>query len=305
MLWLHNRPLALTALLVCLTLSNGAMARQATYATPKDAFEALLAAVKSGNVDKIAAVLGPQGRALANSGDEVADQSAREGFIAAYDKKHEIEQKGDTTATLILGNVDFPFPIPLVASNGKWRFDTTAGADEILNRRIGENELAAIAVMHAYVDAQREYAEVDHDGKGVQYARRLLSSDNKKDGLYWPNAEGEAESPFGPLIANARAEGYSRHAGAPTPYHGYLFRMLNAQGKDAKDGERNFIEGGRMIGGFGLIAVPAKYGNSGIMTFIVNQDGTVYQRDLGPATIKAAAAVKSFNPDATWKAAQP
>ena len=201
---------------------------------------------------------------------------------------------------LLIGKDEFPFPIPIVADAGAWHFDTDAGAVEILDRRIGENELAAIEVLRAYVDAQREYAEADRDGNGVQYAPKLLSSEGKKDGLFWPTAEGEPESPFGPLIAEARAEGYRRKADGPTPYHGYLFKVLTAQGKDAPGGARDYVIGGRMIGGFGLVAAPAEYGNSGVMTFIVDHGGVVFQKDLGPETSRKAAAMKVFDPDGTW-----
>lgn len=286
-----------------LCLGGGATdAKPATYASPQEAVDALVASVKSGNPNDILKVLGQEGRKLASSGDEVADAAARERFTAAYDEAHEVrEAPGGGPYTLYLGRDDYPFPIPIVSSAGKWWFDTAAGADEILARRIGENELSAIEVMHAYVDAQREYAEADRDGKGVQYARRLLSSDGKADGLYWPTEEGEPESPLGPLVADARAEGYSARKERPTPYHGYVFRVLTAQGKDASGGARDFVVGGRMIGGFALVAIPAIYGASGIMTFIVNQDGVVYQRDLGPDTAHIAGRMATFDPHPPWE----
>ncbi len=277
-----------------------AASQQATYKSPQEAADALVAAVKSGGIDGIVAVLGAKGRELASSGDDVADTAARERFGTAYAERHDLKTEGDGRAVLIIGKDDFPFPIPIVADAGKWRFDTDAGAVEILDRRIGENELAAIEVLRAYVDAQREYAEADRDGNGVQYAHKLLSSEGRKDGLYWPTAEGEPESPFGPLIAEARAEGYRRKTDGPTPYHGYLFRVLTAQGKDAQGGPRDYVIGGRMIGGFGLVAAPAEYGNSGVMTFIVDHDGVVFQKDLGEDTSRKAAAMSVFNPDGTW-----
>ena len=213
---------------------------------------------------------------------------------------HELKEEDGSRAVLIIGKDAFPFPIPIVAATGAWHFDTPAGVEEILDRRIGENELAAIEVLRAYVDAQREYAEADHDGKGPQYAQRLLSSDGKRDGLYWPAAENEPASPFGPLIAEAHAEGYRKQTDSPQPYHGYLFRILTSQGTDAAGGARDYVVSGRMIGGFGLIATPAEYGNSGVKTLLVNQDGVVFEKDLGPETTSLAAAVTSFNPDASW-----
>jgi hypothetical protein len=274
--------------------------RQVRYPSPEVAVEGLIAAVRSGDVRMIVNVLGPEGRELASSGDPVADKAARERFTTAYDEAHQIKQ-GDTRATLVIGKDDFPFPIPLVATNGMWRFDTAEGVEEILDRRIGENEISAIEVLRAAVDAQREYAEADRDGKGVQYARRLLSSEGTYDGLYWPEEEGEPESPLGPLVGYAQAQGYTAHQGRPTPYHGYIFRVLTAQGPDAKGGARDYIANGRMIGGFALVASPAEYGNSGVMTFIVNADGDVYQRDLGPSTARTAAAMRAFDPDASWR----
>ena len=272
----------------------------ATYKSPQEAVDALVAAVKSGGIDGIVAVLGQKGRELASSGDAVSDDAARDRFETAYAESHDLKAEGDARVVLLIGNDEFPFPIPIVAEAGAWRFDTEAGAVEILDRRIGENELAAIAVLRAYVDAQREYAEADRDGNGVQYAHKLLSSDGKKDGLFWPTAEGEAQSPFGPLIAEAAAEGYRHKVDGPTPYHGYLFKVLTAQGENAPGGARDYVVGSRMIGGFGLVAAPAEYGNSGVMTFIVDHDGVVFQKDLGDETSQAAATMRAFDPDSTW-----
>jgi hypothetical protein len=271
-----------------------AAVKQATYKSPQEAVDALVAAVKSGATSGIVAVLGPEGEELASSGDPVADQAARQRFEAAYDESHELKQEGEGRAVLIIGKDKFPFPIPVVADAGAWRFDTAAGSEENLDHRIGANELAAIEVAHAYVDAQREYAAVDHDGKGVQYARKLLSSEGKMDGLYWPMAEGGDESPLGPLVAKARAEGYRRASVSQTPpaYHGNIFRVLTRQGKDARGGAQDYIIDGRMIGGFGLVVAPAEYGNSGVMTFITNHDGDVFEKDLGPDTSAIAVAIQ-------------
>ena len=199
-----------------LTLAASA-AEGLSFSSPQAAVDALMAAVKDGSVDQIAAVLGPKGRELASSGDQVADETARQRFYSAYEESHELKEDGSSRAVLLVGKDEFPFPIPIVAAAGAWRFDTQAGAEEILDRRIGENEFAAIKVLGAYVDAQHEYAEVDHDGKGVRYAQRLLSSDGKQDGLYWPTTGNEPESPFGPMVAEARAENYEARSGGPAP----------------------------------------------------------------------------------------
>ena len=287
--------------LLCATPPPMAEAKQSTFRSSQEAVDALVTAVRSGKPDDIVAVLGPEGRELVSSGDNVADAAARDRFIKAYDEAHKIEQAADNRAILVVGADDFPFPIPLVEATGAWRFDTAAGKEEILDRRIGANELAAIEVVRAYVDAQREYAEADRDGNGPQYARHLMSTEGKRDGLYWPTAEGETESPIGPLVGEARAEGYTRHSGGPTPYHGYVFRILTEQGINAEGGARDYIVGGRMIGGFGLVAAPAQYGNSGVMSFIVNQDGKVFEKDLGADTEDLAASMTNFNPNSSWK----
>ena len=287
--------------LLCATPPPMAEAKQSTFRSSQEAVDALVTAVRSGKPDDIVAALGPEGRELVSSGDNVADAAARDRFIKAYDEAHKIEQAADNRAVLVVGADDFPFPIPLVEATGAWRFDTAAGKEEILDRRIGANELAAVEVVRAYVDAQREYAEADRDGNGPQYARHLMSTEGKRDGLYWPTAEGETESPIGPLVGEARAEGYTRHSGAPTPYHGYVFRILTDQGSNAEGGARDYIVGGRMIGGFGLVAAPAQYGNSGVMSFIVNQDGKVFEKDLGTDTEDLAASMTNFNPDSSWK----
>lgn len=287
-------------LAVSVAVTAPAGAGQATYMSPQAAVDALVDAAKSGDLDAILDVLGSDSREIVSSGDAVADANARKRFVTAYDEKHEIHQAGSGPTILYVGKDDFPFPLPLVAEGGRWRFDTAAGTEEILDRRIGANELAAIEVLRAYVDAQREYAEVDHDGRGVQYARRLMSTDGKHDGLYWPTTEGEAESPLGPLVAEARAEGYRRGTARQTPYHGYLFRILTAQGDNAEGGPREYIARGRMIGGFAMIATPAEYGNSGVKSFIVNQDGEIFEKDLGEGSARVAGRIEAFDPGTGW-----
>jgi hypothetical protein len=276
---------------------------QEQFSTPDAAVDALVGAARLGDAKAIVAVLGPDGNAIVSSGDPVADSNTREKFVAAYDVKHAIEPEGDGTQTLIIGDDDWPFPIPLVNTAGAWQFDTGAGLDEILRRRVGRNELSAIEVARAYVQAQNEYAELDPAGlgRGV-YAQRIVSHPGKKDGLYWPTAEGQPPSPLGQLAAQASAEGY-KAGKAPIPYHGYYYRILTRQGADAPGGAYDYLVKGKMRGGFALLAFPAEYGNSGIMTFMVNHDGTVFQKDLGPKTAKLVRRMESFAPDQTWATA--
>jgi hypothetical protein len=287
----------LCAAFVCLCQSALA---QEPFATPEEAAGALVDAAKSQDQKKLLTVLGPDGKAVVSSGDPIADANARDNFVSAYDAKHTVELEGDGSQTLVIGNDDWPFPIPLVKKGGKWQFDTAAGLDEILRRRVGRNELAAIQVCLAYVQAQNEYASLDPAGLGPHvYAQRIVSRPGKKDGLYWQTAESDPPSPFGDLAAKASAEGY-KAGQTPIPYHGYYYRILTRQGANAPGGAYDYLAKGKMIGGFALVAYPAQYGNSGIMTFIVNQDGTVFQKDLGRQTDKLARKIDSFDPDQTW-----
>ena len=288
-----------TAILLCAAASV-ASAQQA-FKTPDEAASALASAAKTGDRKAIVTVLGPDGEDIVSSGDEVADAQTRQKFVAAYDAKHEIAMDGDNKATVVVGLEDFPLPIPLVRKDGMWRFDTAAGRDEILFRRIGKNELEAIQASLAYVDAQKEYAEKDRTGAGVNtYAQRIISQPGKKDGLYWPTSPGEEASPLGELVAQATRQGYSA-GGGRTPFHGYYFKILTKQGAAAPGGEMDYVVRGKMIGGFALVAYPAEYRNSGVMTFLVNHAGTVYQKDLGPNTPRLAERMTSFNPDPSWQ----
>src|SRR5262245_46093086 len=254
---------------------------QQAIKTPDEAANALVQAAKAGDMKALVTVLGPDGEDIVSSGDEVADKATREKFVAAYDAKHKIDLDGDNKATMVIGQEDFPLPIPIVRKDGMWRFDTAAGRDERLLRRIGKNERDAIQSALAYVDAQNEYAEKDRTGAGVNtYAQRIISQRGKKDGLYWPTSQGEEDSPLGELIAQATKQGY-RAGGGRTPYHGYYFKILTRQGPAAAGGELDYVVNGKMIGGFALVAYPAEYRNSGVMTFIVNHAGTVFQKDLG------------------------
>jgi len=297
---LATRKQAWLALGAALLVWFGPAMAQEKFKTPDEAAAALFQAAKMQDKSAVLGILGPKGREVISSGDAVADRSAREKFIAAFDAKHTVTEDGDR-ATLVIGNDDWPFPIPLVKKRDTWSFDTAAGLDEILRRRIGRNELSAIQVCLAYVQAQNEYASLNPAGLGPHaYAQRILSSPGKKDGLYWPSAEGEQPSPLGELAAEASAEGYKARE-TPTPYHGYYYRILKRQGPSAEGGAYDYVVKGKMIGGFALLAYPAQYGNSGIMTFMVNHDGEVLQADLGPRTAEIARKIQAFAPDGTWK----
>ena len=295
--------IASLAFAATLATTANAAGTQQTFATLDEAASALVAAVKAGGKNAAVAILGPGSDAWIGSGDPVADRAARDGFVAAFEQKHAFVADGDAHAKLTIGNDDWPFAFPLEKVGGRWRFDTVAGKDEMLARRIGRNELDVINVLLAIVDAQRDYASADRDGNGVrEYARKFASSPGKHDGLYWPEKAGEAPSPLGPLMTTASGEGYALgKSKTPTPYHGYHFRMLTAQGPAAPGGALDYVVRGRMIGGFAAIATPAKYGSSGIMTFIVSHDGVVYEKDLGVRTNELAASMTEYNPDPSWK----
>ena len=273
------------------------------FGSAEEAVKALLDACKRNDTQGLLTIFGPEGKDIVSSGDEVADKTQRTRFVQDYEAKHRLEQEDAETAILYGGKEDWPLPVPIVKIGEKWHFDAVAGKEEILNRRIGRNELSVIEVMHAYVDAQREYASRKDRGgdTSTEFARKFWSDEGKKDGLYWPAKEGEEKSPFGPLAAQAVSEGYQRKEDAPTPYHGYYYKMIKAQGKNAPGGEYDYVVNGKMILGFALVAWPADHGNSGVMTFMVNQDDTVYQKDLGPDTEKIASALEKYDPDETWE----
>jgi hypothetical protein len=291
------RLLAALAAIASLSLVASPAQAQQTFKSPDDAASALVTAMKSGMKQDVLKVLGADGDDIIDSGDDVADADARAKFLSAYDAKHSLKVDGNK-ALLIIGADDFPFPIPLIRNKTDWEFDTAEGRQEILYRRIGRNELDAVQTCLAFVDAENEYAEKDRgDGVGT-YAQKIVSSPGKKDGLYWPSDSGD--SPLGELAAEASAEGY-KASGEPRPYHGYYYRILTQQGASAPGGEMSYIVKGKMIGGFALIAYPAEYGNSGVMTFIVSHAGTVYQKDLGQDTEARVKSMTSFDPDKTWK----
>jgi hypothetical protein len=297
--------LAVWAVLVALPRSAGAQETgQRTFASPQEAMTALVDALRAGDRDSLLAILGPEGQDIISSGDAVSDKADRDRFLAAYDNKVDLVPRGNDRVEVILGHDNWPFPIPLVKGEEGWFFDTQAGKEEILNRRIGRNELNTIQVCQAYVEAQRQYASADREQDGIiQYAQKIVSDPGKRNGLYWPVTEGEVPSPLGPLAAQAAAEGY-RRGEKPVPFHGYYYRILKGQGAKAAGGAYNYVINGHMVAGFALVAWPAEYGTSGVMTFVVNQNGIVYQKDLGPKTAQIAEEMTRYNPDQTWSRAQ-
>lgn len=303
----HLSRLTLTAILAIASLAGVVLAAHAQqrFKSPEDAVTALVAAVRADNVRDMIVVLGAQGRDIVVSGDPVADQTTRAAFLIAYDLKHQLVKQGDSRADLVVGNNDWQLPIPLVQKGGAWQFDAASGRREVLFRRIGRNELSAIQAALAYVDAQNEYASMNPQGLKVDtYAQRIVSSPGKKDGLYWPAAANEPQSPLGGAFAAATIKGYRPGAEA-APYHGYYYKVLTAQGPNAPGGAMNYLIKDNLIGGFGLVAYPAEYGNSGVMTFIVNHAGVVLQKDLGPNTARIASRMTAFDPDPSWRRVDP
>ena len=298
--------LALTFALTSTTYAQKKQNNARKFATPEEAVAALQRATATADTNALRAILGPASEDLQNP-DRIQATNELETFSSALGETNHLQRLSDTFAILDVGDDLWPFPVPIVKRDGGWFFDTDVGKDELLNRRIGNNELGTIQVMRAYVDAQRDYASIDRDGDEVlEYAQRLVSSPGKQDGLYWPPAFDGDESPLGPLVAYAQAEGYSPELREEPeaergPYHGYYFKILTRQGKHAPGGRYNYVTNGNMIGGFALVAWPAEYGLSGIMSFIVNQQGRVYQKDLGTATSKIAGKMKAYDPDSSWR----
>jgi hypothetical protein len=274
------------------------------YATPERAAKALYAAARAADPKALRAVLGPGSGRVIDSGDAAEDAKGRARFVAAFERTAYIEKQGNSRATLILGENSWPFPFPIVRSGRQWHFDARAGRDEVLARRIGRNELSTIEVALAYVDAQREYASrVAAPNTLPGYAQRFVSTPGRRDGLYWPATPGEAPSPMGPLFAAASDE--SPPGTLSAPYHGYYFRMLRAQGPNAPGGATDYVVDGRMVGGFALVAYPARYRASGVKTFVVSHDGIVYSKDLGRETTATARAIDRYDPDETWRREMP
>ena len=303
-------PLAWTAAIIALLLiarpSHAQQGGEKTFATPGDAVLALYNAVKSNDSQALNSILGSNANDILHTGDDVADKNMAASFISRYDQMHRVVIEPDQSVTLYIGAENWPMPIPIVKnSSGAWYFDTEAGKKEILYRRVGTNENDAIDTLDALVDAQHDYFSELRDGdKTKHYAQWFLSNEGKHNGLYWKTNDNEDPSPIGPLIVSAVSEGYTGKQGTPTPYHGYYFRILTKQGSAAKGGARDYTVDGQMVKGFAFVAWPAQYRNSGVMTFIVNQDGKVYQKDLGPTTSDLASAMTEYNPDSTWEPAE-
>jgi hypothetical protein len=302
--------LRIAAILFGLVIATGCAKQSVddgTFKTPEDAVSALVTALQKDDVAGLQALLGPGSEELLNSGDVVQDASDRAAFLAAYESKHALIDDGADRKILVTGQDDWPMPIPIVKRAGGWQFDGEAGSDEMIYRRVGGNELGAIDVCRGFVNAQLEYASEGRDGDpaGI-YALKLVSDEGLHNGLYWPTEEGEPPSPAGPFVAAAAAEGYRRAEGDErAPYHGYYYRMLYAQGENANGGARDYFKDGLLTEGFALVAWPADYGSSGVQTFIVNQDGIVFQKDLGEDTATAVEAIRSFDPDSSWTAIVP
>jgi len=297
--------LASLAMLTWLLSLVPALAQEAgekTFASCKDAGQALYAAVKADDKSAMLAVLGSSASGIIESGDDVQDKNNRASFLKNFEQMNRWEGVATGEQVLYLGADNWPFPIPLKkASSGQWYFDTKAGLQEILFRRIGKNELATIRVCQALVQAQQEYFQQTHDGDSThRYAQKFISDPDKQDGLYWKTPEGQPESPIGPLVAFATAKGYGGQHDSPQPFYGYYYRVLTQQGPNAPGGNKNYVVDGKMTGGFAFVAYPAEYRNSGVMTFLVDQSGAVYQKDLGANTEKIAAEMTSYNPDKTW-----
>jgi hypothetical protein len=285
-------------------LSVAQQANEKTFGSPGEAVLALYNAAKSGD-NQVSAIFGSNANDIIHTGDAVVDKNMAANFISRYDQMHRVVIEPDQTATLYIGAENWPFPIPIVKnSTGAWYFDTAAGKKEILFRRVGTNENDAIDILHSLVQAQEEYASEVHDGdKTKHYAAKFVSDEGKQNGLYWKTSDDQNPSPIGPLLVSAAGEGYNIQQGQQTPYHGYYYRILTKQGAAAKGGARDYMVNGQLTRGFAFVAYPAEYRNSGVMTFIVNQDGVVYEKDLGADTEKTAAAMTEYDPDSAWRTA--
>jgi len=299
---------AFALLVICSFLSSPAAqtAQHRTFASPEEAVKVLIDTVKAGNLDQLLAIFGPDGKELIASSDPATARLNRQVFTVAIGEHWHLEDQAPNRKTLVIGNEDWPFPVPIVKDASGWRFDTAAGKEEVIARRIGRNELEAIATARAYVTAQQRYAQQGHDGKPVGvYAVKFQSDSGKENGLYWPAKKGEKRSPLGDLVAQAAEEGRPVGGGSqPSPLHGYYFKILTAQGAAAPGGAKSYVVKGEMSGGFALVAWPAQYDVTGVMTFVVNQDGVVYERNLGPGTDAAARKMTAYNPDSSWRQVQ-
>jgi hypothetical protein len=295
--------IALVLAVVSMAAACGRAPAARVYDTPQHAAEALIATVKASDVNDLVAILGPDARDLVDSADVADARQSRDVFAAAAHERWHLEDGPDGSKILVIGNEDWPFPIPIVHTSNGWLFDTAAGKEEVIARRVGRNELEVIDLCHTYVKAQHLYAATDHDGQPAGAFAMLFRSDpGRQNGLYWPVRRLERRSPFGDLVADAAEEGrpIDAKSAQPAPFHGYYFKILTAQGRAAPGGDKNYVTGGRMAGGFALVAWPAAYDSSGVMTFIVGSDGIVHEKDLGPGTDAAARAMQVFDPDGSW-----
>lgn len=305
----YQRRIGLLALAVIIAFLAGckkseqAIGGPKSFASADDASRALYEAAKSGDTNALLAIFGPDATELIISGDPVQDKEGRDRFTAEYDEMHRWGRLTNGGRVLNVGADNYPFPFPLVKnSSGQWYFDSASAKAEVLARRIGDNELAAVEVLNAMADAQAEYFSQTHDGSHVhQYAQRFVSAEGKQNGLYWKVADDQPESPLGPLAAHASAEGYGGNTQAPQPFHGYFYRIITRQGAHAHGGAKNYIANENMTAGFAILAYPAEYRNSGVMSLMINQDGVVFQKDLGEKTADLAKAMTEFDPDDTWK----
>ena len=296
--------LAAVAILLTACFPIRSMAQQPgqkTFSSPEDASNALVAAAQNSDEKAMLDILGPDGKQIVSSGDETEDAESRANFVRRYEQMHRLMKEPDGTTVLYIGAENWPTPIPLVNHGNSWYFDTEAGKKEILYRRVGRNELSAISVCQELVAAQKEFYSAQHN----EYAKEIFSNEGQHNGLYWKAAEGEPQSPVGPLVASAFAEGYAKSQdGSPTPYRGYYYRMLTRQGKNAPGGAGSYLLNGKSAEGFAFVAYPAEYRSSGVMTFIVNEDGIVYQKDFGKKTEVLAKALKEYNPNSSWQKAE-
>jgi hypothetical protein len=304
--WKYRRISIIATLVYALLLASSVFAEgpasQQVFNSPAAAATALVIAAKGEDMSALGSILGSDAKEILSSGDPVADKNARENFVAQYNKMHRLAHDDQGHVIMYLGAENWPVPIPLVKKDGGWVFDTASGKQELLYRRIGRNEIYATGVLEDLAMAQQEYASEMRDDTGVtQFAQTIWSDPDRHNGLYWPVPEGAPESPIGPLVARATAEGYKRNnGGSPIPFHGYFYKVLTAQSKHAPGGAKHYIRNGRMTQGFAFLAYPAEYRSSGVMTFMINQDGVIVQKDLGPNTARIASETTEFNPDRTW-----
>ena len=296
---------AALALVSSVGCSQASQQQYRTFPTAEDAVKVLIDTVKKSNLDELVAIFAPEGQDLVSSSDPATGKRNREVFLAAVTETWKLEDQGAEHKVLVIGNEAWPFPVPLVHESNGWRWDVASGKEEVIARRIGRNELAVISICHNYVTAQRRYAQLAHDGKPAGlFAKSFQSDAGRQNGLYWVAERGKPRSPLGDLVAQAAAEGRTMGSpdGQPTPFYGYYFKVLTAQGANTSGGARQYVVDGEMSGGFALVAWPAEYDGSGIMTFVINQDGVVHEKDLGPQTNAAARALTAYDPDSSWKA---